>query len=342
MSKKFGFGIVGCGLISKWHLTAINSIPEAELIGVYDSYRPGAEKFASENPTRIFNTYEEMLNCEDIDIINICTPSGLHAPLAIQAANHKKNVVVEKPMAITKQQINDLIYAVEKNNVKLAVISQLRFSESIQKVKKALEDGELGKILLGDVYMKYYRSPEYYASAGWRGTWEMDGGGALMNQGIHGIDVLQYLVGPVKSVMGMCRTLARDIVVEDTANVIVEFENGAIGTIQGTTSVEPGYPRIIEISGTRGTIALKEDVITRWDVDGNTLSEEEIATGDHNSYRNPAGFALDSHTAQIQDLINAIKEDRRPLVDVYEGKKPVQIILSAYESSKTGRKIDIK
>ena len=342
MGKKFGFGIVGCGVISKWHLTAIQSIPEAELIGVFDSYRPGAEKFAAETPCRIFDTYEDMLNCEDIDIVNICTPSGLHAPLAIQAADHKKNVVVEKPMAITKEQVNDLVAAVERNNIKLAVISQLRFTEAIQKVKKAIEDGELGKIVLGDVYMKYYRSPEYYSSATWRGTWEMDGGGALMNQGIHGIDVLQYMVGPVKSVTGMCRTIVRDIEVEDTANVVIEYENGAIGTIQGTTSVEPGYPRVIEISGTRGTIVLKEDVIIRWDIAGKTLNEEDIKVGNHASYRNPAGFDLSSHTDQIQDLINAIKEDRPPMVDVYEGKKPVDIILAAYESSKTGKKVDIK
>ena len=342
MNKKFGFGIVGCGVISKWHLTAINSIPEAELIGVYDAYRPGAEKFAAENGCRIFDTYEDMLNCEEIDVVNICTPSGLHAPLAIQAADHKKNVVVEKPMAITKEQVDDLVAAVERNKIKLAVISQLRFTEAIQKVKKAIEDGELGKIVLGDVYMKYYRSPEYYSSATWRGTWEMDGGGALMNQGIHGIDVLQYMVGPVKSVAGICKTIVRDIEVEDTANIVVEYENGAIGTIQGTTSVEPGYPRVIEISGTRGTIVLKEDVIIRWDIDGKTLNEEDIKVGTHASFRDPAGFALSSHTDQIQDLINAIKEDRPPKVDVYEGKKPVDIILAAYESSKTGKRIEIK
>jgi len=162
-----------------------------------------------------------------------------------------------------------------------------------------------------------------------------------MNQGIHGIDVLQYLVGPVKSVFGSCKTLARDIEVEDTANVLVEYENGAIGTIQGTTSVNPGYPRIIEISGTRGTIVLKEDVIVRWDVDGKELDEKDLPKGNYNSFRDPAGFTKDNHKMQIKDLIDAIMENRRPLVDVYEGKKPVEIILAAYESSRTGKKVEI-
>ncbi len=339
MSKIFGFGIIGCGVISKWHADSIEQIEDAKIIGAYDSRFESADKFAKERNCKAFKTLEEMLFCEEIDIVCICTPSGLHAPLAIKAANAGKHFIVEKPMAITKKQVLEMIDAVEKNKVKGAVISQLRFTKSIQRVREAIQNGELGRIILGDVYMKYYRSPEYYASAGWRGTWEMDGGGALMNQGIHGIDVLQYLVGPVVSVSGVCKTLTRDIEVEDTANLIVEYASGAIGTIQGTTSVEPGYPRVIEISGTRGTIVLKEDVIVRWDVDGKQLDEKDIPKGNQDSFRNPAGFDIENHKRQIKDLIDAIKEKREPMVNVYEGKKPVDIILAAYESSNTGKKI---
>ena len=339
MSKIFGFGIIGCGVISKWHADSIEQIEEARIVGAYDTRIEGAKKFAEERNCRVFETLEEMLACDEIDVVCICTPNGLHAKLAIQAANAGKNIIVEKPMAITKEQVNDMIEAVERNKVKVAVISQLRFTNSIRRVKEAIDNGELGQIVIGDVYMKYFRSPEYYASAGWRGTWEMDGGGALMNQGIHGIDVLQYLVGPVKSVSGICKTLVRDIEVEDTASLTVEYESGAIGTIQGTTSVEPGYPRVIEISGTRGTVVLKEDVIIRWDLDGKELDEKDIPKGNQESFRNPAGFDIENHKRQIKDLIDAVKEDRRPLVDVYEGKKPVDIILAADESSKTGKKV---
>ena len=339
MKKTYGFGIIGCGVISKWHASAVENIENAALIGAYDAFKPSAEKFAAEHGCRVFDTLEEMFDRKEIDIVCICTPSGLHTPIAIQAADAGKNVVVEKPMAITKDQISDLIAAVERNKIKLAVISQLRFTNAMQKVKSAIDNGELGRLLVGDVYMKYYRSPEYYASANWRGTWEMDGGGALMNQGIHGIDVLQYLMGGVKSVFGVCKTLARDIAVEDTASVVVEYKNGAVGTIQGTTCVEPGYPRYIEISGTRGTVMLKEDVVVRWDVDGKQLDESRIPKGNYNSFRNPATFDLENHRRQIADLIDAIENDRKPLVDVYEGKKPVEIILAAYESSRLGKKI---
>lgn len=339
--KKHGFGIIGCGAIAKFHADAIQKIENSYLVGVTDNVMASCDRFVKDFPCKIFATLEEMLACDDVEIVSICTPSGLHAPIAVKCANAGKHILVEKPMAITTQQLDDMISAAESNNVKVAVISQLRFSESVQKVKAAIDAGKLGKIVLGDVYMKYYRSPEYYASAGWRGTWEMDGGGALMNQGIHGIDVLQYLVGPVKSVCGICRTLARDIEVEDTATVAVEFENGAIGTIQGTTSVTPGYPRVLEISGTKGTIALSEDAITIWDVEGDEDKTFEKSAYD-DSFRDPMAFSNRYHILQIEDLLEAIENNTQPLVDMYEGRKPVDIILAAYESSKTGKKVNLK
>lgn len=339
MKKKYGFGIVGCGVISKWHIAAVNSIENAYLVGVFDSYRPGAERVGEEYGCTVFDTYEEMLESKDIDIICICTPSGTHAPLAIEAANQRKNIIVEKPMAISKQQTDALVYAVEENGVTLGVISQLRFKDDIQKVKKAIEEGVLGDLIMGDVYMKYYRSPQYYESSSWRGTWEMDGGGALMNQGIHGVDLLRYLMGDAKAVMSMCKTLSRDIEVEDTANVIVEFENGALGVIQGSTSVEPGYPRIIQISGTKGTVEITGETITRWDIDGKEQISKKMVAEDFESYRNPQALEADSHILQIEDFISSLEKGRPPLIDVYEGKKTVDIILGAYESSVAERKI---
>ena len=334
MGKKYGFGIIGCGIISKWHADAIMSIEDAVLVGATDNKKENADEFAKNYSCKFFSSIDEMLACDEIDIVCICTPSGLHAPMAIKVANSGKHFVLEKPMAITKEQLKDIIDACEKNGVKGAVVSQLRFTQAVQTVKKAIENGELGDIVVADVYMKYFRSAEYYKSAGWRGTWEMDGGGALMNQGIHGIDMLLYLAGPAKSVMGMCRTLARDIEVEDTANILVQFESGAIGVIQGTTSVDPGYPMRIEISGTRGTVVIDDGNITRWDVDGKKLEEDK-------NKQDSKIETTDNHALQIQDLINAIKEDRRPLVDIYEGKRPVDVILGAYESSRTGKMVEM-
>ena len=338
MAKKYGFGLVGCGVISKWHINAINMIEDASLIGVYDTYALGAQKLAQEYGVKAFSTYEEMLNCEEIDIINICTPSGTHAPLIIEAAKAHKNIIVEKPMAITKEQIDDVIDAVEKNNVKLAVISQLRYEEDVIKLKQAIDNKVFGDIISADVYMKYYRSQEYYDSSAWRGTWEMDGGGVLMNQGIHGIDLLKYLVGPVKNVMGMCKTLSRNIDVEDTANVLLEFKNGALGVIQGTTTLNGGLPRFIHINGTKGYCQLTEKKITKWNVDGKEYMTDNVVDDSSNSFSDPKGLSDDSHFNQINDFVSALKEDKKPNIDMYDAKETLDIILGAYKSNISGVK----
>lgn len=341
MPKIIGFGIVGCGVISRWHADAIESIQGAKLIGATDPNEEALKKFTGDYNIRGYSTLEEMLACDEIDAVSICTPSGLHAPQAIQAANAGVNVIVEKPMAITREEIDAVIEACERNDVKLAVVSQLRFSDSVQKVKKAIENQELGNIVLCDLYMKYYRSPDYYATSNWRGTWKMDGGGALMNQGIHGVDILQYIMGPVKSVFGQVRTLTHDIEVEDTACAILEFENGALGTIEGTTSVYPGYSRRLEIHGDKGSIVLEEDNIVEWNtVDGEGNEHlTAVSSAEFNSSSDPAAIGKQGHMRQLSDFVNAIIEDRAPLIDQYDGKKPVEIILSIYESSKADKKI---
>ena len=336
------FGIVGCGVISKIHAKSIQAIDDARLVGVYDANVESAKIFAAAFSCDFFESYEEMLASPDIQAVCICTPSGLHAPLAIQAAGAGKHIVVEKPMAITHEQISELTEVVKEKGVKVAVISQLRFTDAVRQIKTAIENDVLGKILMVNAEMKYYRSPEYYASSSWRGTYAMDGGGALMNQGIHGIDLLLYLAGDVKSVSAVCKTLVKDIEVEDTACMVVEYENGAIGTIQGATSIEPGYPRVIEICGTKGSIALEEDRIIRWDIDGKSLSADEIKESGYNSFRTPEGFDIHNHQLQISDFIKAVREDREPLVNVEQGRRAVEFILAAYESSSTNRKIYLK
>lgn len=333
------FALIGCGAIAKLHAKAIANISGAKLVGVYDYSYEYAQKFADEFCCKAYATLEELLQDKEIEIVNICTPSGLHAEQIVAAANAKKHIIVEKPMAITEEQLNQAIDAVQKNGVKMEVVSQLRFTPSVQKVKKAIEAGRLGKILFADFRMKYYRSEEYYRQGGWRGTWKMDGGGALMNQGIHGIDLLQYLLGGVKSVYAQCRTLARDIEVEDTANILIEYANGAIGVIQGTTVAKPGYARKIEITGTKGTVVIKEDTIERWDIDGERELQENTSL--FNSGADPMAFSDKFHVMQFEDMLRAIELDERPFVDENEGRKPVEIILAAYRSSKTGQKVEL-
>ena len=341
--RKVGFGIIGCGMIANWHADAITKVDGARLVGAVDVNIEAGKAFAEKYETRAFETIEKLLQNKDIKIVCICTPSGLHASLAVKAAGAGKHIVVEKPMAITLKECDEIIKACEKNNVKLAVISQLRFSHSVRELKKAIVSQKLGRLVSGDVYMKYFRSEEYYEKSGWKGTWKMDGGGALMNQGIHGVDLLQYVMGPVKLVFGHARTLTRNIEVEDTATAVLEFENGALGVIQGTTSVYPGSPRRLEVNGDKGTIVLEEDSIALWEIKGEQIPDN-IETGSTrvSTASNPAALGIEGHMLQISDMVDAVIDNRKPMVDQYEGRKPVEIITAIYESSRSGKPVYLK
>lgn len=340
--KEIGFGIIGCGMISNWHAGAISKIQGVRLIGVTDVNEKSRNAFSAQYNTEAVSTVEELLARPDIDVICICTPSGLHAPFAVQAANAGKHIIVEKPMAINLREADEIIKACEVNGVKVAVISQLRFSQAVCKLKDAVEKGLLGTLVTGDIYMKFYRSQEYYNKGGWRGTWKMDGGGALMNQGIHGIDLLQYIMGPVKSVFAYTRTLARKIEVEDTAIAVLEFKNGALGVIEGTTSIYPGLPRRLEVNGDKGTIVLEEDCIMNWAIEGQEIPDDvELGRTTSGASSNPADFGIEGHVMQISDMVEAIRNGRKPLVDQHEGRKPVEIIMAIYESSRTGMPVEL-
>jgi UDP-N-acetyl-2-amino-2-deoxyglucuronate dehydrogenase len=342
-SNHFGFGIIGCGVISNWHANAIDKIPGACLVGVYDSHETAKKTFAEKYNVKAFQTATALFEDPKIDVVCICTPSGLHAQLTIQAANSGKHVIVEKPMALNLKEADDMIYASKNNQVKLAVVSQLRFSEAVRQVKNALANGWLGKLIMGDVYMKFYRSQEYYDRGGWRGTWAMDGGGALMNQGIHGVDLLQYLMGPVKTVFAHTRTIAHQIEVEDTVSAVLEFKNGTLGVIQAATSTFPGTPRRLEINGDRGGIILEEDSIVNWVTEGHEPPQEiVIGHTDSRAASDPTAFSIEGHIRLISDMLEAIKNAREPLISGDEGRKAVEIILAVYESSKSGKMVELQ
>ncbi|MBN2853085.1 MAG: Gfo/Idh/MocA family oxidoreductase [Clostridia bacterium] len=338
--KKVNFGIIGCGLISNNHADAIRQIDNAVLYGCTDVNEKSLLSFSDKYGIKAYQSVEDMLNDDNIDVVSVCTPSGLHARFAVMAANHGKHVVVEKPMALTVEQCNEIIKASEENHIKVEVICQNRFLNTFRQVKKIIEDGKLGKIVSADIYMKFYRSPEYYASSNWKGTWKMDGGGALMNQGIHGIDIMLFMLGDVKSVFGHARTLSRDIEVEDTASAVVEYENGALGIIQGTTSVAPGYPRRVEINGDQGSLTMIEGDITVWDVKGveKPVNQSESAK----SFRDPMNFSIEGHILQLTDMVEVILNDREPFVNQYEGKRAVELITAIYQSSKERKLIELK
>lgn len=335
--NKIRFAIWGCGLIANTHALSIKSIEGAELKGTFDLNESAASEFAAKHGATVFHSVTDLLNSEEIDAVCICLPSGLHYEAAMQCLAHGKHVVIEKPMALTTKQAGCIVKAARKHSVKLTVISQLRYSEAIKKVKRIVDSGKLGRITVANVIMKYWRDEDYYKKSSWRGTWRMDGGGALMNQGIHGMDLLQYIMGGVSSVSAYSKTLAHDIETEDTLVAALEFECGAIGAIQATTSVYPGYGRRIEICGSRGTVVLCEDSIEICDVEG---EEPPDKTGDANAMASTpviANYSL--HKKQIADFVNAIKTGCEPFIGAGDGKRAIDLICAIYRSAKTKKRV---
>ena len=334
----FGFGLIGCGMIAKIHAQVISNIPEAELIGVFDENRQYGEKFAVERKVKVFESVHQLYKEERIDIVCICTPSGLHADLAVEALLAGKHVIVEKPMALNLVDCDRIMEAEKKSGKICAIVSQLRFSEVTEKIKNTIFADKLGKIVEIGLHMRYHRSEEYYGKSSWRGTWKMDGGGALMNQGVHGVDLLISFFGLPKSVFAFCRTLHHDIEVEDTVTAVFEYEDGPIGVLEATTSVCPGYPRQFGIYGTKGSIVLEENRIKKWDV-ADQLLELDTDTEYKGGFQDPTDISYEGHQKEFEDVLDAIKTGRKPMVDTAEGRKSIELITAIYRSSETGEKI---
>ncbi|MCL2057979.1 MAG: Gfo/Idh/MocA family oxidoreductase [Oscillospiraceae bacterium] len=332
------FGIVGCGMISRFHAEAIRRTPGAAISGCYDAYRPGADAFGEALGVPVFPSLEAIASDGAIDALSICTPSGLHTPQAIAAIQSGKHVVVEKPMSLTLAEADTLIAAADECGAKVCVISQFRFSPAVQEVRRAIQAGAFGTLAMAELSMKYYRSHEYYAQADWRGTWKMDGGGALMNQGIHGVDVFRFLLGPVKSISAVTRTLTRKIETEDSVVAALELESGALATISASTSSFPGYPRRLEICGDRGSVVLEEDSIIKWDLP----FECPLPVGERASQvasSDPTAISVEGHQMQYANMVDALRNRAPLLVDAKQGRQPLEIILGIYESSKTGKTV---
>lgn len=341
MSRKMRFAIIGGGVIAPSHARAIVGHEEAELVAIADLDQDKASKMAADfSIPSTYTDYEEMLKRDDIDAITIALPSGLHSSVTVAAAQAGKHVLCEKPLDITREGMDRMINATRQANVKLGCVFQRRLTPASIVAKNAILEGKLGRLVLGDAYQKSYRSPEYYRSAGWRGTWAIDGGGALMNQGVHGIDLIQWLMGDVESVFAYSAPLVREIEVEDTAVAVVKYKNGAFGVIQGTTSVYPGQETRFELHGEKGTIIFDDNGFKQWKFEG---VEEEIP---HVPPRVKAKDDLsniksDGHYLLIDDLIRAIREDRDPMISGEEGRKSVDLILAIYESARTRKEVKL-
>ncbi len=342
MSKIVRFAVVGAGVIGPFHAKAISLQPQAQLTAVCDIIPERAAKLAAEyGVSAVYADCETMLAEQpNIDVVCVCVPSGAHAEVAIVAAKAGKHVLCEKPLEITAEKMTAMIEACDEAGVKLGGVFQRRTMEAARLTKQAIADGKLGTLVLGDAYLKYYRSPEYYKSAGWRGTWAMDGGGALMNQGIHGIDLIQWMVGDVESVFARADALVRDIEVEDTAVVVLKYKNGAFGVIQGTTSVYPGMGTRFEIHGEHGTVIFSDNGIETWAF-ADSDEEAPQAKAGYGGSNDPTAISDDGHFLIVDDFTQAVLEDRQPLVPGPEARKAVDLLLAIYESARTGKEVKV-
>ncbi len=342
----YGFGIIGCGMISNFHAKAIADVRGARLVACYDAVEAASRRLANATGCRAYTKLDAMLADPDVSIVTIATPSGAHLEPALAAARAGKHVIVEKPLEITLRRCDRIIEACEKNGVKLATIFPSRFHDSSIEMKRAVDRQRFGRLTLGDAYVKWYRSQEYYDSGAWRGTWELDGGGALMNQAIHSVDLLLWLMGPVDEVQSHTATLAHQrIAVEDVAVASLKFANGALGTIEATTAAYPGYLKRIEIHGSAGSAALEEEDIVRWDFakkdrrDTVVRRKMQASVSTGGGASDPAAIGHHGHALLFRDFVRAVQEDRQPAIDGHEGRRSVETILAIYKSAETGRAV---
>jgi UDP-N-acetyl-2-amino-2-deoxyglucuronate dehydrogenase len=276
-----------------------------------------------------------------VDAVSICTPSGLHAKLGVQAARAGKHVITEKPLDITLERCDALIAACDEAGVRLSCVFQMRHTEPIKYLHRAIEEGRFGRLLMGDAYIKWYRTQDYYDSGAWRGTWALDGGGCLMNQGIHTIDALQWMMGPVASVFGHTDTLAHDIEVEDAAAAVVRWESGAIGVIEASTCAKPGLHARIEIHGEKGSAVWQDYALVTWELQDATEEEKAQVLGQTRlaGASEPLAIDLEPHRQQLQSFVNSLLAGEEPHPTGREARKPVEIILAIYDSSKRGEPV---
>ena len=347
MTRPFGFALVGCGMIARVHADAIRQIPEARVAALVSRTAGAGEQLLSETGTPscpVYGTLAEALVNPDVDAVVITTPSGAHLDPAEQAAAAGKHVVVEKPLEITPERCRRVVTACDRAGVLLSTIFPSRFADSSLALKSAADAGRFGRLTLGEATCKWWRSQAYYDTGGWKGTQSLDGGGALMNQAIHTVDLLLWLMGPAVEVTGLTATLAHErIEVEDTAAACVRFASGALGVLQAATSIHPGYPKRVALHGDRGSAVLEQEDILTWDfaetvaTDAATVERFTTKVGASGGAADPKAITSEGHRRQLADFVQAARVGRPPSVDGREGTRAVELICGVYESMRSGR-----
>jgi len=332
----FHIGLIGGGNITETHARAARAIPGVEISAIHGTNAEKIARLCREHGGTPYQDFDAFLDHRPMDLVIIGSPSGLHAAQGVAAARHGLHVLTEKPIEISTARADTLIDAAKNSNVQLGVIFQDRMKPHIRQLKSWLDQGLLGRPLIVNARVKWYRPPEYYFNSHWRGTLALDGGGALINQGIHTVDLLLWLLGDVLRVQARTGTLLHKIEAEDTAAAILEFSSGALGILHATTAAYPGYPRRVEISGTEGTVILEHDRIIAANLRNSPASATEPAALDQNQSASSAAVTdFRGHQAVLEDFLQAIQHNRAPACDGPEGRRSVALIEAIYRAAKT-------
>ncbi len=328
-------GLLGAGNISDTHARAARAIPGVEIAAVCGANRAKVARLADEHGAAAYGDVDSFLAHRPMDIVAIGSPSGLHADQAIRTMRRGLHVLVEKPLDVTVAKVDAVIAEAARVNVKVGVFFQDRLRPDVVAIKQMIEAGKLGKPVFASGRVKWYRPPEYYGTSRWRGTHALDGGGALINQAIHTVDLLQWLFGPVKQVCARTATRIHSIEAEDTAAAVLEFASGALGVIEATTSAYPGYSRRVEVTGAEGTLILEGDRLLAADL----RTPADVGTArptDLESTASPVVSDSSAHQRVFEDFIRAIETNGTPACDAREGRHSVAIVEAIYRSARQG------
>ncbi len=335
MKETVRFGLVGCGAVAPWHLEAIEKTEHAALCAVTDADAAAGSALARRLGVPFFPDLPALLRGAGADAVCLCTPSGTHAALAETALRAGVHAVVEKPLAVTPASLEALLSAERESPASLFPISQMRFLPDVRRARTLIEGGALGRVVLADLSMKYYREPDYYASRRWRGTWAQDGGGALMNQGIHGVDLLCFLCGAPDRIAARAGTLCHAIEAEDTLAASFELPGGGLGVLTASTAAYPGARRRLEICGTEGSLTLEEGVLTSLRTrSGRDFSRENAAIPSGSG--DPAGIGTEPHRAQYETVVASIRSGAAPALSAGEAAVTLRTIWALYRAAGIG------
>lgn len=335
-------GLIGGGNISETHARAARAIPGVEVAAIFGTNAEKVGRLCREHGGTPYSDLEEFLSHRPMEIVAIGSPSGLHAGQGIAAARHGLHVLTEKPIDISAERADALIAETKKAGVKLGVFFQDRCKPDIVRVKSAVDSGMLGRPILADARVKWYRPPDYYSNSRWRGTWALDGGGALINQAVHTLDLMLWIFGEVASVQAASKTALHNIEAEDTLTAMLQFVNGALGVLQATTSVFPGYPRRLELTGSEGTLIIEQDRLLAANLKNPTEDLVKGSPADSNPSSSSAVVSdARGHQAVLQDFLDAIRTGAEPRCDGKEGRRSLALVQAIYAACKSGERVRV-